>query len=256
MTFNPLILGSIQESGAGGVLAYTASGNETPQTHGVYTSVTFQGSGSFQVTDNSAGAALDVLIVGGGASGSRYGSPTAGGGAGGFRTVNLVPTVQTYTITIGAGGADGHASNTTGVPNQGGDTSGFGYTSAGGGRGGHSATGYLAVAGGSGGGGGYNKNGASGNTPSTSPSQGNSGGNGGSTGGTTSLYTCGGGGGAGGSGSKGWGTFNGSWYSPAGGGNGGSGSANDYRTGSNVTYAGGGGGAGDCGGGLVRVPAS
>ena len=154
MTFNPLIVGAIQESGAGGVLAYTASGNETPQTHGVYTTVTFQGSGSFQVTDNSAGAAVDVLIVGGGAASIEYGSPTGGGGAGGLRTVNLIPTVQTYTVTIGAGGAGSFASNTTGSPNQGGDTSFGSYTSAGGGRGGHSATGYLAVAGGSGGGGG------------------------------------------------------------------------------------------------------
>lgn len=144
----------------------------------------------------------DVLVIGGGGSGSWHGpgvpyADTAGGGAGGLRLLTSQSlTAQNYVAQVGAGGS-GNGVN--------GGASLFGSISAAGGGGGGIWVGGAGSAGGSGGGGsgGYSnigsRLGGAGNTPSTSPSQGNNGGNGFDGGQTPSG---GGGGGAGGAGSN------------------------------------------------------
>ena len=191
---------------------------------------TFTSSGTFQVTSGS-GEVEYLVVAGGGGGGSSYGG--GGAGAGGYRTGTGYPVTagNTYTITVGAGGAAG----ATAVSSSPGSNSVFAsITSAGGGYGGYywSGGGQGGASGGSGGGGGGfaraeggGASGGLGNTPSTSPSQGNNGAAGGPQGG--------GGGGAGQAGA-----LNGT---------GGNGSASSI-TGTSVTRAGGGGGGGDPGG--------
>jgi hypothetical protein len=145
----------------------------------------------------------DLLLVGGGGSGSWHGpgvpyADTAGGGAGGLRVLNSQSlTVQNYVAQVGAGGAGNGIS---------GGASLFGTISAAGGGGGGIWVGGAGSAGGSGGGGcgSYSgigtRAGGAGNTPSTSPSQGNNGGNGIDSGSGTPAG--GGGGGAGGAGNN------------------------------------------------------
>ena len=150
-----------------------------------------------------------VVVAGGGGSGDNHGG---GGGAGGYReskaandtytasplnatsgpTYNLPVSVQTYPITVGAGGSQmqGAGGGSNGSPSV------FStITSAGGGVGGRS--GVAAAAGGSGAG----ANGeqapnavGAGNTPPVSPSQGN---NGGGSSAPSPGGSSGGGGGAG-----------------------------------------------------------
>lgn len=158
---------------------------------------------------------VDYLVVaGGGGGGSAAGG---GGGAGGLLTGTLSVTAgNSYTVTVGAGGA----SNTSG------NNSVFSsVTAVGGGLGGtNSANG---AAGGSGGGSG-------GVAPTTggagTAGQGNAGGNGY----VPSPYATGGGGGSGAVGSNGIGSASGA---------GGAGTSSSI-SGSSVTYAGGGGGGG------------
>jgi hypothetical protein len=169
---------------------------------GDYKIHTFTGSGCFAVTNTSGsgvGAKVSYVVVAGGAAGgfaSTNGS--GGGGAGGFREgkqacggytasplaatpcSGLPVSVQTYPISIGAGGAA-----PPGACNNGGSGSNSIFstiTSTGGGGGGYAAN--IGTAGGSGGGGGGGisggKVGGSGNTPPVSPPQGNTGGTGGS----------------------------------------------------------------------------
>ena len=183
---------------------------------------------------------VDFLVVaGGGGSGSaKSGSGSGAGGAGGYRTGSSVSLTggQTYTITVGDGGAGGSGTqgDQTGTSGSNSSISGSGITtvtSTGGGGGGN-ANGTNGLNGGSGGGGGGDSGntgatGGSGNTPSTSPSQGNNGGN----------VTSGSGYGVGGGGSSAPGA-NGGGGSIEGGG---AGTANSI-TGSSVTYAKGGNG--------------
>ena len=209
----------------------------TVTTTGNFRVHTFTGDGNFVVSNAGLPAgstAVDYLVVAGGG-----GSGGGGGGAGGHRTSFPSPgcnagafpvSVQTYPITVGAGG-------TAGAPNAFANCAGNGsnsvfstITSTGGGKGGKEVT--NGSNGGSGGGAsGPGTSGGSGNTPPVSPSQGN---NGGTGTGPTPQATSGGGGGAGGVGGNGD-------SSPGGGGAGGAGSPNTI-TGSNVTRAGGGGG--------------
>ena len=176
----------------------------------------------------------DMLIVaggGGGGSNDDAGDAAGGGGAGGFRTSTQNLTVgNTYTITIGDGGAGSTSGNVTGTNGSDSSISGTGLTtitSAGGGGG---AAGQNPNRdgnnGGSGGGAAYNGSAGAGDTPSTSPSQGNNGGN------NTSDNGGAGGGGAGAAGVD---------ASSNAGSAGGAGTASSI-TGSSVTYAGGGGG--------------
>ena len=190
---------------------------------------------------------LEYLVVAGGGGGGGYGG---GGGAGGYRTnyggtaITFTPG-NTYTATVGGGGA-GVTSDQTGRGTNGTDSSFSGtgittITSAGGGGGGATIGSGVepGLAGGSGGGGSatgatYGDGGA-GNTPSTSPVQGYDGGQGYSD---AATYTIGGGGG--GSSIAGADTNSGSSTATAGG----AGTSNSI-TGAAVTYSGGGGGGSD-----------
>lgn len=223
---------------------------------------TFTGDGNFVVSQlgnspvvpTGGPSNVDYLVVAGGGGGDNGNSNRAaagGGGAGGYRTSFPSPScnagafpiaVQTYPITVGAGGAGGVAvrgsdsifstiTSTGGGHGFGGDNlSGGGYGGAPGGG-----------PGGSGGGGDYHPTGAAGNgnTPPVSPPQGNPGGNGNfgpAPEGPPSTYPAGGGGGASAAGGDGPAPG-----SPVIGGAGGAGAPNAI-TGSAVSYAGGGGG--------------
>ena len=132
-----------------------------PSPGAIYRAHMFTSSGTFVVSDTTSdyGSNVEYLVVAGGGAGGNIGG---GGGAGGFRT-NMTGhplagsafpvTAQSYTVTIGAGGASA-AYNTVG--GSGGDSVFGSITSNGGGGGGSRGSGpvYAGVAGGSGGGGG------------------------------------------------------------------------------------------------------
>ena len=183
---------------------------------------------------------VDYLVVAGGGSGGR-GSDRAngGGGAGGFRVAEpgnpktgtpVTASVQTYPVTVGAGGVANPG------PNRGGNSSIFSITSTGGGSGGNrSGPNDAYKPGGSGAGESHEDNdniAGTGNTPPVSPPQGFPGGTGYNSGNASSTFGGGGGGGAGAAGGP----------SPTSrSGHGGAGHPSDI-TGSTVIYAGGGGG--------------
>lgn len=156
----------------------------------------------------------DALVVAGGGGGGPASGFSGGGGAGGYRifTGLNVSAGTSYTLTVGAGGAQNSAGSNSVF-----DT----YTSAGGGTSGGN--------GGSGGG-----NGGLGNTPATSPSQGNNGG----TGQTAEA-------GAGGGGANAVGSNPAAFNIGGGGGSG----VSSSITGTAVVRAGGGGGSGGNSGG-------
>tara|TARA_B100001093_G_scaffold352260_1_gene336709 strand:- start:288 stop:1568 length:1281 start_codon:yes stop_codon:yes gene_type:complete len=212
----------------------------TATTSGDYKIHSFNSSSNFVVSSiGNQNTTLNYLVVagGGGSTGAngnyRWGG---GGGAGGYRTNHPSPdtggltvAVQTYPITVGAGGAVGPTSQPASGA-QGGQSVFSTITSTGGGGGGYySDAGAAGGSGGGGGGCGSGNGGGAGNTPPVSPSQGNAGGQG------KPSAPEGGGGGGGASAVGADGDSNG-------GGNGGAGSANTI-TGSSVTYAGGGGGS-------------
>ncbi len=150
----------------------------------------FTTGGSFAISaGNGDHLAVDVLVAGGGGGGGagvHSSSNGAGGGAGGLRWFTLqVPTLSTYTVTIGAGGA----SNTNGAVSSFIGT-GISISASGGGAG---ATGLnVGNTGGSGGGGaGGVRAGGAGNAGSYTPVEGYAGGS------TGVNNTSGGGGGAG-----------------------------------------------------------
>ena len=214
---------------------------------------TFTGPGALCVSSagNASGSTtVDYLVAaGGGGGGNESSSTTAGGGggAGGYRespgtasgsytvsplgaspAVALPVSVQSYSVTVGAGGS--------GNPAAGGSVSTFSsITSAGGGFGAMGTGGP----GGSGGGGSGNEiptpgglvgsPGGTGNTPPTDPPQGNTGGTGGGP-------DASGGGGAGATAVGGNGPTSRTGNAP-----GGAGAPNDI-TGSAVTYSAGGAG--------------
>jgi hypothetical protein len=202
----------------GTVTTYTSGGVD-------YKVHTFTSSSTF--TLNASGS-LDVLMVAGGGGGGLLNNVAAGGGAGGALIGTISASAQAYYINIGNGGA---------VGSNGGNTSGFGATAIGGGRGGAgdvSGSDTTGASGGSGGGTSHTSGaGGAGTQGSSSPwvGYGNNGGAGGSAG---NGHPAGGGGGAGAVGvSPPANTDNG---------DGGIGIQNNYRTGSNIYYAGGGGG--------------
>jgi hypothetical protein len=198
-----------------GIGAVAATGG-TVTTYTGFKAHTFTSSGTLTV--QSAGLIDYVIVAGGGAGGCWH---AGGGGAGGMLTGSVSVSAGTYSITIGAGGAGG----TTSVGNNGGDTTAFGLTAIGGGRGGNYNT-TQPGSGGSGSGG----NGFSGfdTAGSGTAGQGNSGGNG-----NGSHF----GGGGGGKGAAGETAVSGTRA-----GNGGVGGTTSIRTGSTEYYAGGGGG--------------
>jgi hypothetical protein len=183
-------------------------------TSGGYRIHTFTTSGSFTVTTSGFPSTVEALIVAGGGGGGRWGG---GGGAGGLlyygtetpKSPNggaITVTPQTYTITVGSGGA-GHVGDAQSGGNGGSGTNSIalGYTAIGGGGGGNygqSGTPGPGLTGGSSGGGGSNGpnyNGTTRGNTATTPAtgQGFAGGLGGGN------YGTGGSGGGGGSGAVG-----------------------------------------------------
>lgn len=165
-----------------------------------YHAFTSVGTSTFTVTDTGTDGELEYLIVGGGGGGGyRRGG---GGGAGGVLTnVTTNPidiTTQSYTIVVGNSGREGRSPrNTTRLEQlSGGNSSAFGLTSIGGGRGGNfddSTSLRLAPAVGGSGGGAANQGSTLTGANGTS-GQGNKGGNANSTEGIP--YAGAGGGGA------------------------------------------------------------
>ena len=95
--------------GGGSVSEFiNATGGDSVADDGDYRVRTFTSSGTFEITSNTGEHTYDVLVIGGGASGGNdnggYGS--GGGGAGGMvKLTSQAGTIQTYAVTIGAGGA-------------------------------------------------------------------------------------------------------------------------------------------------------
>jgi hypothetical protein len=190
---------------------YVVATGGTILTCGDYKTHVFTADGCFSVTNvgNPTGSTtMDYVVIAGGGGGG-YGD-AGGGGAGGFRLSNsysipaptmsplvnptgLTASIQTYPITVGAGGSGGPYPN--GLATAGGVSTFGPITSAGGGRGsGYSPSNPTSLPGGPGGSG-SGSSGVSpvglGNTPPVSPPQGNDGGPG-------APGAAGGGGGAGG----------------------------------------------------------
>jgi len=196
----------------------------TITTCGNYKIHTFTSDGCFSVSNagNPAGSTtVDYLVVAGGGGGG-YADIAGGGGGGGFRMSNstcmpapltsplasptgLPVSVQSYPITVGAGGGPTTTPGVDNTPIPGSNSIFSTITSAGGGGGGaenaNPVTSYNGRPGGSGGGGSYSgastSAGGAGNTPPTSPPQGNNGGNNGPAISTSPAFGQGGGGGAG-----------------------------------------------------------
>jgi hypothetical protein len=178
-------------------------------------------------SNKNAVAASYLAVAGGGGSGADVGG---GGGAGGYQTSTFTLSIlNTYSITVGAGGNGGiYSSSTAATVGNNSVISGTGLstiTSTGGGNGGivNTSGGNGGSGGGGGGGGGSTTSGGT-----ATSGQGNNGGSG--AGG--SNFGAGGGGGASAVGASRVTTT---------GGNGGAGTASSI-SGSSVTYAGGGGG--------------
>ncbi len=248
--------------------SFVAATGGTITTCGDFKIHTFTASSCFAVSNagtSSGSNTVDYLVVAGGGAGAVGEWGGGGGGAGGYREssgaasgsysasplgacVSALPVaVQTYPITVGAGGAGGTANPyATNGDGDSGSASVFStISSAGGGGagGGNQAPGPVGSgkAGGSGGGGagpgGGPQSGANfgaGNTPPVSPAQGNPGGHSSSKNGSAEGGGAGGGAGAAGNDSPGTGY----------GGDGGNGVASSI-TGSPVSRGGGGGGSGD-----------
>lgn len=202
---------------------YISATGGTITTDGDYKVHTFTSSGTFTVTSGSGN--VQVLVVAGGGSGG--GSTAGGGGAGGliYKSAYAV-TAQSYTLTVGAGGAQAAQLQ----PGNNGQNSVFGSITANGGGGGGFTTntsgGGAGLNGGSGGGGAEYLSHSYTNGMGTA-GQGNNGGTYG-----TDIYPGGGGGGAGTPG-----------FAPTSSqsGNGGTGLAYSI-SGLSIYYAGGGGG--------------
>lgn len=173
----------------------------TVTTAGGYRIHTFtSGSTSFD-TSQFGELTPEILLVGGGGSGGTIGG---GGGAGGYVYGSKIVPAASNTITVGAGGP-AFSGNHGPRGNDGGASSGLGWTANGGGAGGgwSQTTGNQ---GGSGGGGSGNEVGAASNQSFQSGSSISAGFAGGASGNSgdgntgSGLHTSGGGGGAGGTG--------------------------------------------------------
>jgi len=222
---------SAASSASSSATPFTATGGTTVSSSG-YRYHTFTGSSNFSLIGNSC--TTEYIVVAGGGGGGSSNGPGGGGGAGGFRYGTQSLNVNTYPVTVGAGG---NGSPNFGLASSKGSNSSFStFESSGGGRG-TAWSQNASSTGGSGGGGGWDNNaGSGGNIGGYSPVEGFAGGNA-SQG--AAAYGGGGGGGAGGAGGGG---------SGSGGGTGGAGT-NAYGTWATATstgvsgfYAGGGGG--------------
>jgi hypothetical protein len=252
MTFTPnvgtaIVSGStfslygLAQVGTTPAIAPKADGGNVIGTDGTYWYHAFLSNGTFTP---QVGLSCDYLVIAGGGGTANAGG---GGGAGGYRSATSQSlSVQSYAVTVGAGGAGSLSGPAGGTGETNGVDSTFNsFTATGGGKSAGYGSNAIGTAGGSGGGGGqFNVSttltGGAGNTPSTSPSQGNNGGTG-SFSGTNTARATGGGGGAGAVGGN---------ASGGTGGNGGAGSnsfsswATATGTGVSGFYAGGGAGFG------------
>ena len=168
-----------------GIMTYSTTGSPTLRTYGIYTSLTWTGSGSFQILGNPQSLTFDYMIVAGGGSGGSTNNNLGGGGGGGGVRVLTGQSLSTaaHTVTIGAGGTA--AWNTT-HSGSGGNTSLGAVETTGGGGGGNMnwamTTPQAGGAGGAGGAGATATNSMSvglyggGNAGSYSPSEGTRGG--------------------------------------------------------------------------------
>jgi len=196
----------------GGTITEYTSGGATYRVH------TFTSSSSFIVTQaGTRYPTIDYLIVAGGGGGGQD-TKGGGGGAGGLLQGTTSLTSNSYSVSVGSGGA---------VNSNGQNSVALGLTAIGGGAGRPSSVG-SGNPGGSGGGAGEGPGG------SNIAGQGFSGGSAYTTDGIP-CFAAGGGGGAGQAG--------GSVLNSSTGGKGGDGLANSIRTGSAEYYAGGGGGS-------------
>jgi len=163
-----------------------ANGGDIIATYGSYTYHTFLNSGTFTMLSSKP---VEVLTIGGGGAGGGHHSTlytTYGGGAGALLLQNTTLSPNTYSVTVGSGGAAPYS--TQGVRGPNGSSSQFGS---------------LTAASGGGGGGASSGNSAYFNSASQDGSAGASGGNGGGgspAGSGTQGFAgaLGGGGGAGG----------------------------------------------------------
>lgn len=168
-------------------------------TLGDYKIHVFTSSGTFAVT--SFGSTVEALLVGGGGAGG-FGHGGGGGGGAVLYHANLAVTATSYSIVIGAGGAQ-NASNASNNP--GANTTAFGVTATGGGCGANEVYDDSSGRGGAGGNGANSGGGSYGNSAAgtaTAPTAagwtvyaGNAGARGYAAVGYN--YGCGGGGGAG-----------------------------------------------------------
>jgi hypothetical protein len=218
-------------------LAFASGGTVT--TSGSYTVRTFTATGTLYLPSSTN---IEYLIVGGGGAGGS--GLAGGGGAGGFRTNIGSPTTfaaNSYTVTVGGGGASNPTNMTFGGDGVNSSIIGgsISLSSTGGGSGSPYPGTSAGKNGGSGGGGGGTdgigsySTGGTGNSGSYNPVEGYNGGRGNYWGASRHL-----GGGGGGAGGAGFDTPNSS-----NGGDGGVGRQSSIN-GTNTFYAAGGGGAG------------
>lgn len=143
-----------------------------PADNGTWRVHAFTGSGTFTVNSVGSMPTVQVLIVAGGGSGaSTIGQHKGGGGGAGglvfYPNVTVNDNDTEYTITVGAGGAGVPDSQDSGLSqgNPGQNSSAFGITALGGGRGGQRAQSAGSNDGGSGGGGHYQLSGGTATQP-------------------------------------------------------------------------------------------
>ncbi len=231
--------GLIGGDGGSGDTAFSATGGTISDLFGFRHHV-FTASDTFEILSGTR--PIDLLLVGGGGGGGGYQFGAGGGGAGGVRVLqNQALGVDTYTVTIGAGGTGGDNTDTSAGNGQSGGDSSFDAEVALGGGGGlrgarpnDGSTGFFGASGG--GGGSTIINGVSHTGGTSTAGQGNDGGTGGASNGTDNQSAGGGGGatavgsngtnGTGGAGGAGinlgslWGTSVGAsgWFGGGGGG--------------------------------------
>lgn len=224
---------------------FAATGG-TITTAGDYTYHTFTTSGTFAVTSGSRD--IDYLVVAGGGGGGGvaptggYHAGGGGGGAGGYRTGTAEAFSESTTVTIGAGGTTSSYEPTNGV-----NTSAFGLSAVGGGKGSTGGSSIAATNGGSGGGAGRDiqtigqGTAGQGSNGGANTGQNSAGGGGGASAAGQAAQGAGGAdsSGRGGNGGNGTAWLNGTYY--AGGGAGGNGN----QTSSSVAGVGGLGGGGN-----------
>jgi len=216
----------VAANATGGATSQITSDGITYRVH-QFTTV---GNSSFTVTNPGSWNQFEYLIVAGGGGGGG-GWSGGGGGGGGVLTGTFAPANTTYPVVVGGGGALGQWNGVQ--ASSGANSSFFGLTAIGGGRGGGQSPDYVPSTGGSGGGGsgGRAEVGAAGTV-----NQGNAGGQGVSSGGP-----MGGGGGGAGVGKVGLPATTGA--SPRGG-FGGDGRPSRIRLATGIEFFGGGGGGG------------